>query len=262
MKEDSLTINGDFDYLKRIFQNLYGNSKDAMPKGGTITIECFSERKEGSAGTIIIRFSDTGTGIPQEIMGKIFDPFFTTKKPGKGTGLGLALVQRIVSLHNGRVLVEKSDTRGTTFRIEIPEIERYEPGEDTRWILSNRIAAQLLLLDDDKKIRDVLKFFLKEFGYQICEATDLDTATTELKKNQDTAVVIMDWKLGSEDPHHVIRSLRAVKKDIMVLVVSGYPPNSKSIDEMKIFRWFTKPYDKNQLDLEIQRSLHTLSRRS
>jgi two-component system cell cycle sensor histidine kinase/response regulator CckA len=260
MKEPAVSINGDFDYLKRVFQNLYGNSKDAMPNGGTITVECFSERKEGNVGTVVIRFTDTGTGIPAEIMGKIFDPFFTTKKPGKGTGLGLALVQRIVSLHNGRVTVERTDTTGTTFRIEIPEIEAYEPGEDTRWILNNRIAARLLLLDDDQKIRDVLKFFLKEFGYQICEATDIDTGVAELKKHPDTGVVIMDWKLGSEDPHHAIQVLREARKNLTVIVVSGYPPVQKSIDEMKIFKWFTKPYDKNQLDIEIQRALHVLAR--
>jgi ActR/RegA family two-component response regulator len=66
----------------------------------------------------------------------------------------------------------------------------------------------------------------------------------------------MDWKLGNENPHSVIRALRNIKKDIVVIVVSGYPPHQKSIEEMHIQKWFTKPYDKNQLDIEIQKALH------
>jgi len=254
--QEPLWIQGDGDYFKRIFQNLIGNSRDAMPKGGTITIDISVERNEGTGGLVVIRFSDTGTGIPRDILDKIFDPFFTTKKPGKGTGLGLALVQRIVSLHNGRIMVEKTDKRGTTFRIEIPETEGGEVNHDTTVILLNRRPTMVLLLDDDPKIRSILTFFMKEFKYSVCEASTLEEGKGELEKHRDECeVVIMDWKLGQEDPHQVIRSLRSVKKDLVVIVVSGYPARQKSIEEMNIWKWFTKPYDKNQLDLEIQRAL-------
>jgi PAS domain S-box-containing protein len=260
--QEPLWIQGDADYFKRIFQNLIGNSRDAMSRGGTITIECSVERTDGTGGIVVIRFSDTGSGIPHDIMDKIFDPFFTTKKPGKGTGLGLALVQRIVALHNGRIMIEKTDKKGTTFRIEIPESEGGEVDHDTTVILLNRRPAMVLLLDDDPKIRGILKFFMKEFKYSVCEASTLEEGAKELKNNIDECeVVIMDWKLGQEDPHQVITSLRAIKKDLVVIVVSGYPARQKSIEEMNICKWFTKPYDKNQLDLEIQRALF-LARRS
>ncbi len=259
--DEPVWIQGDTDYFKRIFQNLIGNSRDAMPKGGTITIDCSIERNEGSGGVAVIRVSDSGTGIPREIIDKIFDPFFTTKKPGKGTGLGLALVQRIVSLHNGRIMLEKTDKKGTTFRIEIPESEGGEVDHDTTVILLNRRPAMVLLLDDDPKIRSILTFFMKEFRYSVCEASTLLEGVKELKAHQEECeAVIMDWKLGQEDPHHVIRSLRAIKKDIIVIVVSGYPARQKSIEEMNIHKWFTKPYDKNQLDLEIQRALFLAKR--
>jgi ActR/RegA family two-component response regulator len=204
----------------------------------------------------VIRFSDTGTGIPPDILDKIFDPFFTTKKPGKGTGLGLALVQRIVSLHNGRIMVEKTNRKGTTFKIEIPESEGGEVNRDTTVVLLNRRPTMVLLLDDDPKIRSILTFFMKEFKYSVCEASTLQEGIGELKKHLgECEVVIMDWKLGQDDPHHVITALRAVKKGLIVIVVSGYPARQKSIEEMNIWKWFTKPYDKNQLDLEIQRAL-------
>ncbi len=257
MPDEPLWIQGDTDYFKRIFQNLFGNSRDAMPEGGTITIECFADRPEGKIGTAIIRFIDTGTGIPHEIVEKVFDPFFTTKKPGKGTGLGLALVQRIVSLHNGRILVEKTDSRSTTFRMEIPESEGGEVDHDTTVVMLNRKPTMVLLLDDDPKIRGILRFFMKEFKYSVCESSTIDEGARELEKHmEECEVLIMDWKLGRDDPHQAINRLRAIKPSLIVVVVSGYPAEQKSVEEMKIWKWFTKPYDKNQLDLEIQKALY------
>ncbi|HUI90933.1 MAG TPA: ATP-binding protein [Chitinivibrionales bacterium] len=255
--DEPLWIQGDDDYFKRVFQNLIGNSRDAMENGGTITIECFADRRHGEkTGTVVIRFTDTGTGIPHEVLDKIFDPFFTTKKKGKGTGLGLALVQRIVSLHNGRVFVERTDKRGTTFRIEIPESEGGEVEHDTTMIMLNRTPSMVLLLDDDPKIRAILRFFMNEFKYAVCEASTVEEGARELNKHlAECEVLIMDWKLGRDDPHAAIARLRAIKPSLIVIVVSGYPPEQKSVEDMKIWKWFTKPYDKNQLDLEIQKAL-------
>jgi CheY-like chemotaxis protein len=186
----------------------------------------------------------------------VFDPFFTTKKPGKGTGLGLTLVRRIVSLHNGQVTIEKTDESGTTFRIEIPESEQSGTDSDTTAVLSERQPATLLLLDDDPKIRDILRFFLADLNYAVSEAASKDEAVRALRKHgADCRVVIMDWKLGEEDPEDVIQSLRRIRKGLIVIVVSGYAPDEAAITELDIFRWFTKPYDKNRLDLEIQKAL-------
>jgi CheY-like chemotaxis protein/two-component sensor histidine kinase len=261
IREDPLVIRGDADYLKRILQNLFGNARDAMPDGGSVTIDCFAERREGGDGTVVVRFADTGTGIPSEIAQKVFDPFFTTKKPGKGTGLGLALVQRIVSLHNGAVKLEKSGPTGTSFRLEFPEHDASDLEDDTKTLLDTRIPSRLLLLDDDPKIRDVLQFFLKEYGYQTCGACDADEALEALKKHEDDCnVLIMDWKLGDDDPARVIADLRRVKPELVVIVVSGYPADQKSIETLSIHRWFTKPYNRSQLDIEIQRALHALQK--
>jgi PAS domain S-box-containing protein len=255
--DEPLWIQGDAGYFKRIFQNLIGNSRDAMPEGGTITIECFSEHGDGKLGTAVIRVADTGTGIPHDIIDKVFDPFFTTKKPGKGTGLGLALVQRVVSLHNGRIAVEKTDRSGTTFRIEIPESEGGAVDHDTTVVLLNRAPTMVLLLDDDPKIRAILRFFMKEFKYSLCEASTLDEGMLELQKHSaECEVVVMDWKLGTDDPHEAINRLREIKPGLIVIVVSGYPAEQKAVEELKIWKWITKPYDKNQLDLEIQKALY------
>jgi PAS domain S-box-containing protein len=259
ISDTPLWVQADPDYLKRVFQNLIGNSRDAMPEGGTITISVTLSSEDAKSNIVIIRVSDTGTGIPPELTEKIFDPFFTTKKPGKGTGLGLALVRRIVMLHNGTIFVEKTGYEGTTFRIELPLSEQDNVESDTKALLMSRIYTSVLLLDDDPKIRDVLKIFLKEFKYTVIEASNSEEAIQKLKANSDVVTIaIMDWKIGNENPHAIINNLRAIKNNLVVLVVSGYSPQQSSIEKMRIQRWFTKPYDKNQLDIEIQRILHRL----
>ncbi len=260
--EDALFVQADPNYLKRIFQNFFGNARDAMPQGGSITIDCFAVRKQGEANNVVIRFSDTGTGIPEVLQEKIFDPFFTTKKPGKGTGLGLALVRRIITLHNGQVSIENSDAEGTTFRIEIPESDRGDLDIDTKSVMLNRIKTTILILDDDPKIRDILRFFLNELKYEVLEASTCEQGENALRDHiDDCRVLIMDWRLGNENPHTVVEKLRALKGDLIVFVVSGYPPLEKSINELKIYRWFTKPYDKSRLDLEIQKALYLAKKR-
>src|SRR5690606_32852849 len=152
------------------------------------------------------RVSDSGSGISAELTEKIFDPFFTTKKPGKGTGLGLALARRIIMLHNGSICVEKSGTEGTVFKIQIPVSDAEDLENDTRTLMLNRIHTSVLLLDDDPKIREVLKIFLLEFKYTILEASNSDQAVSKLQKHlKQCQIVVMDWKLGNEDPLQVIR---------------------------------------------------------
>jgi PAS domain S-box-containing protein len=260
-RDDALWVQGDSDYLKRVFQNLFGNARDAMPGGGTVTVSCSAERRRGGAGNVVVTVADTGTGIPKALAEKVFDPFFTTKKPGKGTGLGLALVRRIVSLHNGRVEIAKSDDTGTTFRITIPESEQSGLDSDTTSILRERIPATVLLLDDEPKIRDILRIFLSDLGYTIHEAASEAEGKRVLSAHKkECGVLVMDWKLGDEDPVEVLEALRAIRSDLIVFVVSGYEPDERKVEELNICRWFTKPYDKARLDLEIQRALHHRAR--
>ncbi len=254
-------IQGDPDYLKRVFQNLFGNARDAMPEGGRITVSIELINDSADSGCVVIRVSDMGTGIPPELREKVFDPFFTTKKPGKGTGLGLALVRRIIMLHNGNITVERSSSSGTVFRIEMPSSEPAEGEDDaTMQRPADREVCTVLLLDDDPKIRDVLKFFLREFHYPVCEASNSEEAKVELGRHvQDCRVVIMDWNIGNEDPGQVISLLREIRGDLAVIVVSGHLPDQKKITRFGIQKWFTKPYDKFLLDLEIQKALNRLA---
>jgi signal transduction histidine kinase len=116
-------ILSDHQQLKQLFLNLFVNASDAMPQGGTLTIRVapVSESKE-----ICIEISDTGTGIPPEIIHKVFEPFYTTKPEGKGTGLGLAICRRIVEEQGGKLEItsEGIPGRGTKARITLPVAEQ------------------------------------------------------------------------------------------------------------------------------------------
>ncbi len=107
----------DKDKMKRIFTNLLMNSFQAMKSGGIITVKTEYDR-EGNGARII--FSDTGSGMPENILGKIFEPFFTTKPPGQGTGLGLAVSYGMVKEHNGEISVQSTEGVGTSFTLWFP----------------------------------------------------------------------------------------------------------------------------------------------
>jgi signal transduction histidine kinase len=108
-------VNADKDQLKQVFLNIVSNSVEAMPKGGRLTIST-----EISDDTVIVRFSDTGCGISKKNIGKVFEPFFTTKKEKEGIGLGMAISKRIIESHNGKIDVESTVRKGTTFTVRLP----------------------------------------------------------------------------------------------------------------------------------------------
>lgn len=122
LPKNPLFLRVDSEQMKQAFMNIGVNALEAMPNGGILKVKLW----ENGKGKAIIQFSDTGKGIPKEILGRIFDPFFTTKE--RGTGLGLPIAQRIISEHRGEIEVETGEKGGTTFTIRLPirEIQKNE----------------------------------------------------------------------------------------------------------------------------------------
>jgi signal transduction histidine kinase len=113
-------VNADFQQLMQVFLNLLTNAKDAMPDSGTLTIKTLPVKLADGGTMVAISFSDTGSGIPHEIMARIFDPFFTTKPVGKGTGLGLSVCLGIINKHNGTISAESEAGKGSVFTLHLP----------------------------------------------------------------------------------------------------------------------------------------------
>ena len=117
IEPDLPEIQCDFRQIQQAFLNLMGNASEAMGKGGILTVACKQSKSDGFLEVVI---SDTGCGIPKKDLENIFEPFFTTKKEGEGIGLGLSIVYRIVTTHNGTIEVESELEKGSTFRIRLP----------------------------------------------------------------------------------------------------------------------------------------------
>jgi two-component system, NtrC family, sensor kinase len=119
LKNSLPTVSGNSGKLQQVFMNLIMNARDAMPRGGELTIATEAENS-----SVHVEVSDNGVGIPADQLNKIFDPFFTTKGTGRGTGLGLAVTYGIVREHSGSILVDSVVGRGTTFRLEFPAVRK------------------------------------------------------------------------------------------------------------------------------------------
>ncbi|PIR00199.1 MAG: hypothetical protein COV66_08930 [Nitrospinae bacterium CG11_big_fil_rev_8_21_14_0_20_45_15] len=117
--DTSVNVLSDKDKIRQVFLNLIANANHAMPKGGTLTISCARENKK-KADNFVVKVSDTGIGMSEEIRSKIFDPFFTTKPEGEGTGMGLSIVHGIIEEHKGKIRVESTPGEGTTFIMTFP----------------------------------------------------------------------------------------------------------------------------------------------
>jgi two-component system, NtrC family, sensor kinase len=117
LEADLPQVECDGGKISQVLVNLLNNARDSMPLGGRLTIQ---SSYDAQANELVLRVSDTGTGIPEEIRDKIFDPFFTTKPPGKGTGLGLSVSAGILRAHHGRLELESSSAEGSVFKISLP----------------------------------------------------------------------------------------------------------------------------------------------
>ena len=177
--------------------NLATNARDAMPKGGTITIQTRSahidkqfieERGYGRAGRYaLLTVSDSGEGIDPETKSNIFEPFFTTKEQGKGTGLGLSMVYGIVKQNSGYIDVASEPGRDTTFEIYLPLLEGVAADERiaTEDLPAKGGSETILIAEDDGNIRELFSTILQHHGYRVIKAVDGEDAVVKFRENRD-----------------------------------------------------------------------------
>jgi PAS domain S-box-containing protein len=227
-------ILGDATQIHQILLNLCVNARDAMPNGGKILVSIKdvrlsqpeAERFVGAKPIeyVLLSASDTGTGIPPEIIDKIFEPFFTTKEIGKGTGLGLSTVISIIKSHGGFLDLQTEVGKGTAFNVYLPAAE-----SSTAAIAATTLSPELwgkgetvLVVDDEPAILDLTKSLLGHYGYKVVTAAHGADALALYSQYKDKIeIVLMDMMMPVMDGPTAIRALRQQQSDLKVIAISG-----------------------------------------
>jgi len=232
-------IKADKGQMDQVIMNLAVNARDAMPKGGRLTIETtnvyfdkdYAEShvavKPGSY--IMLAISDTGIGIDSETKSKIFDPFFTTKGKHKGTGLGLSTVYGIVKQNEGNIWVYSEIGEGTTFKVYLPQIEK-AAGPDVKLkpaFDSLKGSETILLVEDDYDVRELSRTFLLNYGYSVIEADNGETALQMCKQHKDKIhLIVTDVIMPQMGGRILANKIGTLYPETKVLYMSGYTDNA------------------------------------
>ncbi len=229
--EDTVVM-ADKSQMDQILFNLITNARDAMPEGGTLTVETdianvdswFIEAHGfGEPGRyVLITVCDTGEGMNEATREKIFDPFFTTKDTGKGTGLGLATVYGIVKQHNGYITVYSEPGKGTAFHIYIPAaMMKVETVVDTA-VRTEGGKETVLIAEDDEGVRQIMREAIEDHGYMTIEAVDGQDAIEKFELHHDIDLIILDSVMPRKNGREAFEKIRAINPRIKVLFISGY----------------------------------------
>jgi PAS domain S-box-containing protein len=255
---DPWTIFGDPTQVQQILLNLCVNARDAMPHGGELKISVenivldehyAAMNLQAKPGRYVnIKVTDTGTGIPQNIIGKIFEPFFTTKELTKGTGLGLSTVMAIVKSHEGIINVYSEPGRGTTFKVYLPAIGI---SSDVRKDLSDLAVLPrgngetILVADDEASVLSITAQTLQAFGYTVLSASDGAEALSIYLQNRDKiALIITDIMMPIMDGPALIHALNRTNRSLKIIAASGLNANGEvaKISGTGVSHFLTKPY--------------------
>ncbi len=233
--DDAGTVLFDRAQFEQVLVNLVANAGDAMTDGGKICVSVAPTQSQGdpdSAGDacwVRIRVSDAGRGIPRETLARIFEPFFSTKQPGRGTGLGLAMVKAIVSRAGGTVGVESEPGRGTTFSILVPTTERPElQAMDTTPEDSHvPSGGVVLLVDDDAAVRRASKRMLERAGYTVVEASGGAMAIDFARRGDlRLDLLLTDLMMPGVSGRDVIAAFRQLRPRLPIVCVTGFAAES------------------------------------
>ncbi|WP_343074116.1 response regulator [Microvirga zambiensis] len=244
--------------LEAALLNLAVNARDAMPEGGDLTIavenRVMEEGTAVSAGEyVMITVSDTGTGMPPEVLQRVFEPFFTTKESGKGTGLGLSMVYGFVQQSHGHVEIDSVPNEGTSIRMILPRTQGVvERRQETPPAVVEPFGAgqTVLVVEDDPAVRQVALSTIRSLGFEAIEAASADEALRLLKADGHVRLVFSDVRMPGElngiDLAHLIKQ---ETPDIRVLLTTGYVDGDETIDDVDLLY---KPYQTSDLAAKIQ----------
>ena len=258
--------------LTQILMNLCINARDAMPEGGTLTIQAESILIKGNTAPlhpdaspgsyVLFEVSDTGNGMSSEVLDRIFDPFFTTKEIGKGTGLGLATVQGIVKGHGGFIIVYSEPGLGSKFSIYLPTASTTESPirQPSATPIESGQGRLLLLVDDEVMILQMTTLILERGGYRILTANDGASGIATYSQYPDEiSAVLLDLMMPGMDGLKTLDQLVRINPQVKVIACSGLRTTQRETEALargaKAF--LAKPYSDDQLQQTLLKVLKT-----
>ncbi|ARV57952.1 histidine kinase [Nostocales cyanobacterium HT-58-2] len=251
-------VQADPTQLDQVFMNLAVNARDAMPNGGRLIItaenriidETYARMHlEAEAGDyIVVTISDTGTGIPPEILERIFDPFFTTKEVGKGTGLGLSTVLGIVKNHGGFVEVASQVSQGTQFQVFLPRGEGTATKATAKTELPRGNGELILVVDDEKIVHQTTQETLTDYDYKTLVANDgIEAIALYVEYQPEISAVLLDMLMPNMDGLTAIRTLRTINPNVKIVATSGLHANEQKAIAAGADKFLSKPYTTTDL---------------
>jgi two-component system cell cycle sensor histidine kinase/response regulator CckA len=262
-------VNADAVQIQQVLMNIFKNAADAIgPDEGTIEIRVrqtdvtsdnrsfFQDLQPGPY--LDISITDTGCGIDSEVAERIFDPFFTTKHPGKGTGMGLAVAQRIVKNHQGTIRFSSEPGKGTTFHVYLPKADEDLPEQDSTEEFMPGGKETILLVEDEKDVMSSMKRLLERLGYKVAEMAGSREAISILRKPEGTFdLVIADQIMPEMSGLEMAQELRRTGLDIPIILMTG---SNESVSferakDMGIKELMMKPINPRDLARAIRKVL-------
>lgn len=257
------TIEADPGMIEQVLMNLAVNARDAMPRGGTLSIttgtmlvtaQSAMKNPEASPGLHVrLDVSDTGCGIPPEIRAHIFEPFFTTKEVGKGTGLGLATVYGIIKQHRGWVELESEPGEGTSFRVYLPAhtVSSEEPASTVAKALGEGTGRTILVVEDEAPVRELIRRILSRQGYNVLLATSgANARSLPWRELERVDLLLTDLVMpGGLSGRDLAVELHRAKPDLPVIYASGYSQELMEMDRglEQGSAFLAKPFSPRQL---------------
>lgn len=260
-------VNADPGQLEQVVMNLAVNARDAMPRGGKLTIETKNVELDGGYAQrhspemrpgpyVMLSITDTGSGMDQETQTRIFEPFFTTKEVGKGTGLGLATVYGIVKQSGGFIWVYSEVGKGTTFKVYLPRVDG--PSETTREAARTYAKPSgpktVLLVEDEGMLRDGIAEYLRSLKHTVIIASsgpEAEKASNEFSGRID--LLITDMVMPGFGGFDVSKKIRQNRPDIRIIHMSGYTDRSLDPSALEPFAIFLqKPFMLEALGQRIE----------
>lgn len=261
----------DRGQVENALVNLAINARDAMPDGGTLTIETMNAflddayaaaHDEVTPGQyVLLAVSDAGVGMTREVMERAFDPFFTTKEAGKGTGLGLSQVYGFVKQSGGHIKIYSEPGQGTTVKIYLAR--HYGEGEVRADVVLDaavpmgRPSVSVLVVEDDDAVREIAVGILRELGYTVEDAASGYAALRMMEAGTRFTLLFTDVVMPGMSGRMLAEAALRVQPDLRVIYTTGYTANAIVHNGMVDpgVELLTKPYSLEQLARKLQRVL-------